>query len=160
MKGWIAFFSFMGLLSMVSAISGISQFTAEMGRGTTIAMHPNLLSRLFSGAEGTVFFLFAWAIYRRHRWIWRSVFYLFGAFLVLSVVDMFLEFSREYPNQPTGETMGYAGLAGLGFAIVGGYWSYLWYRRGHISFRRQKMANQSLEPTLHAVTETIATENI
>ena len=139
MKGWIAFFLFMGFLSMASAISGISQFTAEMGRGTTIAMHPNLLSRLFSGAEGTVFFIFAWAIFRRHRWIWRSVFYLFGVFWVLSLVDMFFEFSREYPNQPTGETMGYAGLAGLGLAIVGGYWSYLWYKKRTYFFPETKI---------------------
>jgi hypothetical protein len=129
MKGWIFFFTFLGALAVVSAISGVSQFTAELGKGTTVAMHPNILSRLVAAGEGAVFLTIAWAIYARRPWVWRLVFYLFIASWAYSVWGSYVDLARQYPAQAKSETMMFAGLVGLMFAIVGAFWGHRWYQK-------------------------------
>lgn len=129
MKGWIFFFAFLGTLDVVSAVSGISQFTAELGKGTTIAMHPNFISRSVAGSEGAVLLTIAWAIYARRSWVWRFVFYVFAASWAYSVWGIYIDLRRQYPAQSTCETMLFAGLVGLIFAGVGAFWWFRWYQR-------------------------------
>jgi hypothetical protein len=125
----LLFFTFLGVLGVASAISGVSQFTAELGRGTTIAMHPNSLSRIVAGCQGVIFLFFAWAICRRRPWVWRGVFYCFGACWAYSVLGIYVDLARQYPAQPRNETTMFAAATGLAFAAVAGYWSYRWYKK-------------------------------
>lgn len=129
MKSWIFFFAFLGALGVVSAFSGISQFTAELGKGTTIAMHPNFFSRLVAGGEGAVLLTVAWAIYARRSWVWRLVFYVFAASWAYSVWGIYVDLAQQYPAQSKGETMLFAGLVGLMIAGVGAVWSFRWYKK-------------------------------
>jgi hypothetical protein len=129
MKRWIFFFTFLGVLALASAISGISQFRAELGRETSISMHPNLLSRAFAAGEGIVLLVIAWAIYRRKAWIWRSLFYFFGVAWLYSVIAIYFQMAQQYPAQPQSQTLIFAGVVGLLIALVGGYWGYQWYKQ-------------------------------
>ena len=129
MKGWIFFFTFLGALGIVSAISGVSQLTSELGKGTTIAMHPNVLSRLVAAGEGALFLVIAWAIYARCSWVWRLVFYLLVVTWACSVWRIYVDLARQYPARPEREMMMFAGLVGLMFAVVGAFWAYRWYQK-------------------------------
>ena len=123
MKGWILFFGFLGVLGVVSAASGISSFVANLG-GTWITRHPDVPSRCVAGMQGLLLCGIAWAIHRRWRWVWYTVFALFGFLAIETGVDIYLELLRHPHTAITGTV-----LEGLAVAAVGGYWTYRWYRR-------------------------------
>ncbi len=123
MKGWIFFFVFLGALGVASAISGMSSITPDFD-GTLITRHSDAFSRCFTGVQGVLLLFVGWAIYHRLRWIWRSVFFLFGLVAVEIGLDIYLDVYRR-PRDAMTEAV----LTALAIGIVGGYWTYRWYRQ-------------------------------
>jgi hypothetical protein len=128
MNRWISFFALLGALSLGSLLSGILRSAIPPGHGTAPIMHPNYFASIAVACESVILLFTAWAIYRRKSWIWRAVFYLFGAFWFHFLKQTYSEAVRQWPSGSRSGPLMFTALSGVIFGAIGAYWIFRWYK--------------------------------
>jgi hypothetical protein len=124
MKHWITAFLLLGVITILSGITGISSFSSTVGGPAVVGRYPDAMSRVIAGVHGSALIFMAWSMYRRRPWVWRGMFVLFGVAILESVSFVWRDLARE----STGDRIAIVAIAILGFAAVAAYWSFRWYK--------------------------------
>lgn len=132
MTGLILFFAALGLVSILSSLTGISHYQSRYSSNavpqarTTMTHFSNQWERTLAFSQGLFLLLMAYGTWKRFRFVWPLGFVLIG-FSAITFVVTVLDDSRTIPQRDT--PMFFALSAGVGGLLVGGYWSVWWYRK-------------------------------
>lgn len=129
MKKAIAVLVLLGGMSVVSAISGISSVSTSTSVGTSVALHPDLLSQLLAGTWGVLLLALAFGIYRRLLLAWHAGWALLIICFVGLIVVAFPVILASEPRPPTwflAFSLTFVVLGSVGAML---YWGRWWNRQ-------------------------------
>jgi hypothetical protein len=128
MKRAIFLLSFLGLLGLASAVSGIS-FYSVTTHGSSVAYHSGLLPRAVAAIWGVFLVLLAFGIHRRSMAAYWGGWVLLGsscAWFLYAALPVIL---ASQPPPPTWFLMASVAAAVLGTVLVLAHWGRWWRRQ-------------------------------
>ena len=130
MKQEMVLLAFLGAVGWASAISGISAIHSH-GSGLVVTLHPDIVSRIWAGLWGAIFWTLTFGIHRRHI----AAYYGWLALLAVSCLGMLIVGIPRIISLSQ-LPVGLVAIAVIG-AVVGvawtlTHWGRWWHRqRGH-----------------------------
>ncbi len=128
MNRYLSSLTIVGILCLISAISGISSF-ASSNQNYTVTHYHSYLPRGCALLIGCGLLILAWAIRRKLIIAWRLMFLVQVASWIGMVVGGSILTAKQYPHQSARGTLLFAAMLAIVSAPVAIFWGYKWYQQ-------------------------------